>query len=50
MAVSSLHSFLLSKGMEIMGAGAVVFSLVIWIVAIFLYVYSRKQARAGVLT
>lgn len=50
MAVSSLHSFLLSNGMEIMGSGAVVFSLVIWIVAIFLYVYSRKQARAGVLT
>jgi hypothetical protein len=50
MAVSSLHSFLLSNGMEIMGSGAVVFSLVIWIVAIFLYVYSRKQAKAGVLT
>jgi hypothetical protein len=50
MAVSSIHSFLLSNGMEIMGSGAVVFSLVIWIVAIFLYVYSRKQAKAGVLT
>jgi hypothetical protein len=50
MAVSTIHSFLLSNGLEIMGSGAVVFSLVIWIVAIFLYVYSRKQAKAGVLT
>ena len=49
MAVSTVHSFLLSNGLEIMGGGAVVFSLVIWVVAIFLYVYSRNQAKAGVL-
>lgn len=50
MAVSTLHSFVLSNGAEIMGSGGVVFSLVIWVVAIFLYIYSRNQAKAGVLT
>jgi hypothetical protein len=50
MAVSTIHSFFLSNGLEIMGGGAVLFSIVIWVVAIFLYVYSRNQAKAGVLT
>jgi hypothetical protein len=35
--------------MEIMGAGGVAYTVVIWIVAILLYVYARAQAVRGVL-
>lgn len=49
MAVSTLHSFALSNGAEIMGPGAVVFSAIIWAIAIFLLVYSRALANRGVL-
>ena len=49
MVVSSLYTLVLSKGVEMMGGGAVVFTLVIWAVAIFLLLYSRAQAKRGVL-
>lgn len=49
LAISSLYNVVLSGGMEIMGAGGVVFTAVIWIVAILLFVYARGQARHGVL-
>jgi hypothetical protein len=50
LAVSSVHSLLLTNGLEIMGSGAVVMTTIIWVVAIFLVWYSRRQAIAGVLT
>jgi len=50
MLVSSLYSFVFSNGAEIMGSGGVVFSMVIWLVAIFLVVYSWRLTRSGVLT
>ena len=50
MVVSSIYSFLLSNGAEIMGGGGTVFTIVIWVVAIFLFIYARNQAKAGVLT
>jgi hypothetical protein len=40
----------MSNGIEMMGSGAAIFTVVIWIVAIFLIVYSRAQAKSGVLT
>ncbi|MFO7690282.1 MAG: hypothetical protein R6W83_06970 [Cryobacterium sp.] len=49
MVVSSIYTLGLSNGAEIMGTVGMVFSAVIWVVAIFLLVYSRKQATAGVL-
>jgi hypothetical protein len=49
MAVNSVHTFGLSEGVKIMGSGGVAFSAVIWIVAIFLLVYARRQASVGVL-
>jgi hypothetical protein len=49
MVVSSIYSFGLSDGAEVMGTGGVVFTFVIWVVAILLLVYARTQARNGVL-
>lgn len=49
LAISSLYNVVLSGGMEVMGAGGVAFTAVIWIVAILLFVYARAQARRGVL-
>ncbi len=46
---SSIYSFVLSRGVEVMGSGAMVFNGVIWLVAIFLFLYSRAQVRSGVL-
>jgi len=50
LAISSLYNLVLSDGMEIMGSGGAIFTAVIWIVAILLLVYSRRQIRSGVLT
>lgn len=50
LVLSSVYSFLLSNGAEIMGAGGTVFTFVIFVVAIVLLVYARNQAKAGVLT
>lgn len=49
LAVSTLYNFVLSNGAEVMGSGAVVFTVVIWLVAIFLFLYARAMAARGVL-
>jgi len=49
LAVSSIYNFGLSNGAEVMGQGAVIFTVVIWAVAIALLLYARKQASNGVL-
>jgi hypothetical protein len=49
MAVSTLYTYGMSDGAEIMGTGGALFSAVIAAVAIFLYLYARRQARSGVL-
>lgn len=49
LAVSTLYNFALSNGAEIMGTGAVIFTVVIWLMAILLLLYARKQAQNGVL-
>lgn len=49
MALSSLYNFGLSNGAEIMGTAGVIFTVVIWVVAILLLVYARHQAKRGVL-
>lgn len=49
MLVSTIHNFGLSEGAEIMGQTAVVFNVVIWVVALLLLFYSWKQTRTGVL-
>jgi hypothetical protein len=49
MVVSSLYTLVLSNGMEIMDGGGMVFTIVIWVVAILLVVYAWRQTKNGVL-
>jgi hypothetical protein len=49
MFVSSIYTLLLSEGAQMMGAGGMIFTVIIWLVAIFLLLYSRAQAKRGVL-
>jgi len=49
MAVSSIYTLGMTNGLEIMGPEAVIFSVVIWAVQIFLIVYSYKMSQRGVL-
>lgn len=46
---SSTYTLVLTDGIEIMGSGGLVFSVVIWVIAIALLVYSWFQSRSGVL-
>lgn len=46
---TSIHSFVLSDGAEIMGTGGVIFSGVIIAIAIFLIFYNRAMLKCGVL-
>jgi len=50
MIVSSIYTVILTDGVTMSGTGGVIFTVVIWIVAIFLLWYSMNQAKAGVLT
>ena len=50
MIVTSIYNFGMSNGAELMGEGALAFSAVIWVVAIFLFFYARAMAKRGVLT
>lgn len=49
LAGSSLYSFVLSDGAEMMGSGAAMFTAVIWVIAIVLFFYARAMAKRGVL-
>jgi len=49
MVVTSLYTFGLSNGADMMGAGAMVFTAIIWVVAILLLLYARAMATRGVL-
>ena len=50
MACTSVYNFILSNGAEIMGEGAMVFTVIIWVIALFLYFYSVAMAKRRVLT
>ena len=49
MVVTTIYSFGMTNGAEVMGSGAMVFTAVIWVIAIFLVVYSWSLAKKGVL-
>jgi len=47
---SSIYTLVLSDGLAVMGGAAnLVFTIVIWIIAIGLFIYARTQANRGVL-
>ncbi len=49
MVVSSIYNLVLSNGIQIMGSEGMIFTAIIWVVAIFLFLYARTQATRGVL-
>lgn len=49
MIVTSVHNFLLSDGLEVMGGVGVGFSVLVFVVALGLWLYARAMARRGVL-
>ena len=49
MVVTSVHNLFLTNGMEVMGEGAMTFTVVIWVIALFLYFYSVAMAKRRVL-
>ena len=49
MVVSSLYTLVLTDGLALMGGGGVLFTVIIWLVAIFLLLYAWAMARRGVL-
>jgi hypothetical protein len=49
MLITALYNFVLTDGAKLMGSGAVTFTAVIWFIAIFLFLYSRKMAERRVL-
>ena len=49
MVGTSIYNFVLTDGMAVMGEGAMIFSAVIWVIAIFLYVYAGAMAKRKIL-
>jgi hypothetical protein len=50
MVVTTIHNFVLSNGLEAIGDGfGLVFSAVIFVVALLLYLYARAMKNRGVL-
>jgi hypothetical protein len=47
--VTSIYNFVITNGADIMGQTGVIFTVVIWIVALFLLWYSWTQKSKGVL-
>ena len=50
MVVTSIHNFGLSNGLEVMGGAGAAFSVLIFAIAIGLWLYARAMAARGVLT
>ena len=49
MVITSIYNFVLTDGMSMMGTGGMVFTAVIWLIALCLFFYARAMARHGVL-
>ena len=49
MIVTSIHNFFLSNGLEVMGGAGLLFSVLIFVFALGLWLYARSMAQRGVL-
>lgn len=49
MVVTSIHNFVLSDGLEVMGGMGVAFSGLIFVIALSLWLYARAMVERGVL-
>lgn len=47
--VSTFYNFVLSDGAAVMGEGAVIFTAMIWVIALFLFFYARAMKNRQVL-
>jgi hypothetical protein len=50
MCLTAVHNFLLSNGLEVMGQEALIFTVVIFLIALGLWLYARAMQKRGVLT
>ena len=50
MAATSVYSYVLTDSSAVVGEGALAFTIVIWVVALFLYFYSSAMAKRRVLS
>jgi hypothetical protein len=49
MVITFVYNFVLSDGLSMMGAGGLIFTAIIWLIAFFLLFYARAMAKRGVL-
>lgn len=49
MLISTIYNFVLTDGMAAMGSAGAIFTVVIWVIAIFLFLYARAMQKKGVL-
>lgn len=50
MVITTIHNFVLSDGLQVMGGiGVVIFSAIIFVVALLLVIYAKAMRRRGVL-
>ncbi|MCW8926163.1 MAG: hypothetical protein OQJ84_07905 [Xanthomonadales bacterium] len=49
LAISTVYNFVLMNGAKVMGEAAVIFTAVIWVIALFLLFYARAMDKKGVL-
>jgi hypothetical protein len=49
LATSTVYNFVLSDGLAMMGAGAAIFTAVIWLIALFLFFYAKAMAARKVI-
>jgi len=49
LVITSIYNFVLTDGAAIMGEGGAWFSVVIWVIGIFLFFYARAMSKKGVL-
>ena len=50
MVVTSIYNFVLSDGLAVMGGTGAAFTVVIFLVALGVWLYARMMAKKGVLT
>ncbi|MBT8404491.1 MAG: hypothetical protein KJP18_11575 [Gemmatimonadetes bacterium] len=50
MVVTAFHNFVLANGVEIMGTTGAIFSVLIFVIALGLWLYARAMVGRGVLT
>ncbi|MBT8398231.1 MAG: hypothetical protein HKO65_13565 [Gemmatimonadetes bacterium] len=49
MIITTIHNWGLSNGLEVMGSTGIIFSVMIFVFALFLYLYARAMRDRGVL-